>query len=121
MAVENYQQLRVWQSAMRLARECYLLTGQVPRSELYGVSSQVRRAAVSVPANIAEGNGRFTRADYIRHLSIANGSLREVETLLILARDLGWLEQAAVGRALAISGETGRLLTGLVRSLRTHV
>jgi four helix bundle protein len=118
MPIANYRELRVWQSAMQLSRDCYHITRVFPRNEVYGLSSQVRRAAISVAANIAEGNGRFTRPDYIRHLSIANGSLRELETLLLFARGMGWAGKSQTDRALSRSDETGRMLIGLAKSLR---
>jgi four helix bundle protein len=104
---------------MRLSRECYLLTDAFPARERYGVTSQIRRAAISVAANIAEGNGRFTSPDYIRHLSIANGSLREVETLLLFAHSMGWVDAARARPLLARSDDTGRMIVALARSLRT--
>ena len=83
--IRSYRDLLVWQRAMALAESCYRLTGRLPSRETYGLSSQVRRCAVSVPANIAEGHARLHRGDYIRYLSIARGSLSELETLLVLS------------------------------------
>jgi four helix bundle protein len=84
----GFRELLVWRQAMDLARDCYLLTKHLPKEELYGLTSQMRRAAVSVPANIAEGNGRRTRKDYVGFLRIAQGSLRELETYLILVEEV---------------------------------
>jgi four helix bundle protein len=103
---------------MQLSQDCYRISSRFPQGELHGLTSQLRRAAVSVPANIAEGNGRFTRPDYIRHLSIANGSLREVETLLHLAYELGWIGRGDLDPALAATEATGRMLVGLIKRLR---
>lgn len=83
--IQSYRDLKVWQEAMNLAEECYRLTKLFPDSEMYGMTSQIRRAAVSVPANIAEGYGREYRQEYIQFLRIAKGSLKELETHLILS------------------------------------
>ena len=82
MSVRSYRDLEVWQRATDLVVECYRLTNLLPKSELYGLASQIQRAAVSIPANIAEGHGREHLGDYLHHLSVANGSLMELETHL---------------------------------------
>ena len=97
--------------------ECYRLTRRLPRDERFGLSSQLQRASVSVPANIAEGNGRRHRKEYIHHLSIAKGSLNEVETLLFAAVRLEYVDGVTTGPLLEISGEIGRRLITLMRSL----
>ena len=114
----DYRDLIAWQRAVQLAAECIRLSGALPAEERFDLGRQIRRAAVSVAANIAEGNGRFTRADYLRHLSIANGSLKETETHLVIARECGFLDRNEVGRALQLSRDAGRLLTALTQSLR---
>jgi four helix bundle protein len=83
--IRSHHDLKVWQLGMDIAEKVYSLTRQFPREELYGLTSQLRRAASSIPANIAEGNGRSSTKDYLRFLSIAVGSLCEVETFLLLA------------------------------------
>src|SRR5439155_15011532 len=83
--IHSYRDLRVWQQAMSLAEACYRITRQFPREELYGMTSQIRQAAASVPANIAEGRGREKRGEYIQFLRVAQGSLKELETHLILS------------------------------------
>ncbi len=93
-------------------------TDSWPKKELYGLTSQVCRAAVSVPSNIAEGQGRHSTKEFLHHLSIANGSLHEVETQLLIAQRLGYLEESKGETLLRQSAEVGRLLHGLVRSLR---
>ena len=120
--VRDYRDLVVWRSALKLAAECHRVARKLPREEWGDLSRQLRRAAVSVVANIAEGNGRFTRADYLRHLSIANGSLKEVEAHLLLARECDYLRELDARTALQLAAQTGRMLTALVRSLRksTH-
>ena len=84
MAIESYKDLEVWQMAMTLAEDCYRLTAQFPKDEIYGMSSQIKRAAVSIPANIAEGYGRDQTGSFLQFLRIAQGSARELETHLIL-------------------------------------
>ena len=85
MPIQTYQDLQVWQKGIELAEECYVLTKRFPLEELYGLTSQIRRATVSIPANIAEEYGRESRKDHIRFLKIAQGSLKELETHLILS------------------------------------
>jgi four helix bundle protein len=80
MSLKNYQELIAWQKAMDLVVETYAISRSFPREEIYALTNQIRRAAVSIPSNIAEGQGRRTTADFLRHLSISYGSLREVET-----------------------------------------
>ena len=86
MKLRNYQELIVWQRAMDLVEDVYRSSRNFPREEVYALTSQIRRAAVSVPSNIAEGQGRRTTSDFLRHLSISYGSLREVETQILIAR-----------------------------------
>src|SRR6266850_1089288 len=100
MKVRNYQELIVWQKAMDLVVEVYTISKTFPREEIYGLTSQLRRAAVSVPSNIAEGQGRRTTADFLRHLSISYGSLREVETQILIAQRLKYLVQEKVEQVL---------------------
>jgi len=102
---------------MELAVECHLIARALPRRGASGLAAQIERAAGSVPANIAEGCGRRTRPDYLRHLSIANGSLLELETHVLIASRLGLLKPGQLATVLALSAETGRLLNGLIRRL----
>jgi four helix bundle protein len=118
MAAKNYRDLIVWQIAIAFAKQVYLLSNQFPADERFSLTSQVRRAAVSIPSNIAEGQGRFSDADFCRFLSIAHGSLREVETQIILAVELGYLESVQITNRLESAEEVGRLINGLVRKLR---
>lgn len=96
----------------------YQLAKRLPASEAYGFVSQIQRAAASVPANIAEGYGRRMTGDYLRHLSIANGSLKELETHLLSSVRLGYLKESELESALGLSEEVGRMLTGLMRRLK---
>lgn len=103
---------------MDLVVKCYGLTACLPKSEAYGLTSQIQRAAVSVPANIAEGHGRDHLGDYLRHLSMANGSLMESETHLLIANRLSYVASVDLEAVLAGTAEIGRMLSGLTRSLK---
>jgi four helix bundle protein len=114
--IRDYRDLIVWQKAMDLAVTTEKVCRRLPAQASH-LASQMRRAAASIPANIAEGNGRFSRPEYLRHLSIANGSVRELETHLELAaRNYG--RTANIEAALRLTLEVSRLLAGLVRALR---
>jgi len=117
--VKSYRDLLVWQKAVDLVARCYELTKQLPKSETYGLASQMQRAAVSIPANIAEGHGREHLGDYLRHLSIANGSLMELETHFLIAQRLNYLGTPDVEGLLSECGELSRMLSGLTKRLRT--
>ena len=117
MPVTHYQQLIAWQKAMDFVVGVYELSRAFPREELYGLTNQVRRAAVSVPSNIAEGQGRGIGQAFIHHLRIANGSLQEAETQILVAQRLRYVDDAAVAALLDQAAEVGRLICGLVRSL----
>ena len=111
----SFKDLIAWQKAIALVVEVYRRTGDFPREELFGLTSQLRRAAVSVPSNIAEGQGRLTRGEFRQFLGVARGSLCGVETQLIISRELGFLDtDNPVFDHLA---EVGRLLNGLINSL----
>lgn len=118
MVSRNYMDLIAWQKAMDLAEDVYRLTKVFPKEELYGLTSQIRRAVVSAPSNIAEGQGRGGVVEFVRFLHIAHGSLREVETPLMLACRLKSLTEADKHQVLSLAAEVGRLLNGLMRSKR---
>jgi four helix bundle protein len=118
--VRSYRDLLVWQQAMDLAVACYELTSRWPNYELYGLIAQARRAAVSVCANIAEGYGRETRASYIHSLRIAQGSLKELETHLIIAQRIELSESGKIDDLLSQSESVGKLLRLLVRKLEAE-
>jgi four helix bundle protein len=120
MGARNYKDLIAWQKAMDLVERVYGLTRQWPREEQYGLSAQIRRAAVSVPSNIAEGEGRHSKKDFYRFLAMAHGSLREVETQLLIAVRLNYLHADDANEVHRLCEETGRLLNGLMNSLRTQ-
>ncbi len=114
---KNYQDLIVWQKAMDFVERLYRTTASFPKEELYVLTSQVRRAAISIPSNIAEGQGRRSPRDFRRFLSLAYGSVREVETQLLLAERLGYLTANARTHLMDSAAEIGRLLNGLRQSL----
>jgi four helix bundle protein len=115
--VESYQDLQVWQKSMDLVLECYKLTQRFPANEQYGLTSQLRRATVSVPANIAEGFGRWHRKEFVRFLLTANGSLKEVETHLFISERLGYLQKPDLQKALGLTEELGKMLASLRQKL----
>ena len=117
MSGKNYRDLVAWQKAMDLVEMIYELTKGFPKEELYGITSQIRRAAVSIPSNIAEGQGRTSTKEFQNFLSIAHGSVREVETQVLIAQRLRYLQDGEAQKVLALAGETGRLINGLLNSL----
>lgn len=119
MTVRDYSDLVAWQRAMDLVEGVYRITKRFPKEELYGLTCQVRRAAVSVPSNIAEGQGRQTTVDFLHFLAIAHGSLNELATQLVLAWRLNYLADPDKAQLLASVAEVARLLSGLQRSLRS--
>ncbi|HLX64155.1 MAG TPA: four helix bundle protein [Planctomycetota bacterium] len=121
VVIQSYRDLRVWQKVMDLAELCYVETKSFPRSELFGMTSQIRRCAASVPANIAEGNGRQSTKDYLRHISIARGSLKELETHLMLSQRVGMLKPEALEKLLTDAEEISRMLLSLRRSLERRL
>ena len=118
--VRSYRDLIVWQRGMDLVVACYGATTEFPKAEQFGLTSQLRRAAVSVPANIAEGHGRATTGDYLRHLSIAHGSLMELETHVQIAERLTYLAPATTQSLLQTTAEIGRMLNALITSLKSR-
>ena len=118
MSGRSYRELVAWQKAIELVVGIYRVTRRWPREELFGLTDQVRRAAVSIPANIAEGQGRDSRKEFLHHLAIADGSLHEVETHLIISQRLDYTDEATCDTLLNQASEVGRLLHGLKRSLR---
>ena len=116
--IHSYRDLRVWQEGMAIAEACYRLTQRFPKEELYGMTSQIRRSASSVPANIAEGSGRENRGELIQFLRIAQGSLKEVETHLLLSVRVGLTTHAAVEPILNQCETEGKQLRALIRSLQ---
>ncbi len=116
--IKSYRDLKVWQRGMDLVVESYRLATALPKNEAYGLASQIQRAATSTPANIAEGHGREHLGDYLHHLSIANGSLMELETHVLAASRLCYFKQGDADSFLARTSELGRMLAALIRSLK---
>jgi four helix bundle protein len=121
MSVRHYGELIVWQKAMGLAKLCYPVTKSFPKSELFGMTSQIRRAATSIPANIAEGHARAHTKEYLHQLSVAKGSLAELETLLILSGDVELLRKDDLHRCLPLADEISRMLAALRLSLERQL
>jgi four helix bundle protein len=114
----SFKDLRVWQEAMRFVTEVYRATMQFPRHELYGLSNQLRRAAVSIPSNIAEGKGHRSDREFGNFLLHARGSLLEAQTQLMIAYELQYLSQEEAGRLETAADSIGRSLNSLINSLR---
>jgi four helix bundle protein len=117
MAIESYRDLRVWRQAMDLAEATYRLSASFPKNEAYGITAQMRRASVSIPANIAEGYGRNSKGAYSQFLKVAQGSLKELETHVLLAERLGLVASASTTPVLASCDALGRMLRSLIRSI----
>ena len=117
MQVRCYQDLIAWQKAISLVTEVYAVTAQFPRRETYGLTSQLRRASISIPSNIAEGHGRATKGEFLQFLGHARGSLCEVQTQIFIGRKLGYLTQEQQEVVIAQTDEVGRILNGLIASI----
>lgn len=116
---ESYRQLIAWRKAMTLVIEIYGVTRAFPREEMYGLTSQLRRAAISVPSNIAEGQARYSPREFYRFLTVARGSLAEIETQVAIAQSLDYLNEEVSDRLLLKAAELGRILNGLISSTRS--
>ena len=114
---QTYRDLVVWQKAMDLCVDCYRFTANLPTEERYGLASQLRRASVSVPSNIAEGFGRESRGAFAQYLRISRGSLKELETQLLICQRVGLASSTDVAKIMAIADEMSKMLRALLRSL----
>ncbi|MCB9894103.1 MAG: four helix bundle protein [Planctomycetes bacterium] len=121
MSVKSIEDLIAWQKAMDFVVEVYHSTRNWPREELYGLTSQLRRSAVSVPSNIAEGQGRFSTKEFLNHLSISYGSLTESFTQIKIARRLNYLEEEQSAELASRADEVGRIINGLARKLEAKI
>lgn len=117
MKAKTYKQLVVWRKSIDLTKEIYLLTSAFPKSELYGLTSQMRRCAVSIPSNIAEGNSRSSKQEYARFLTIAMGSIFELETQLLIAMEVGYITREAYDATAGAIDEVEAMLAALKRRL----
>ena len=115
--LKNYKELHVWQKAYQLCLKIYAITPKFPIEKRYGLTSQIKRSAVSIPSNIAEGYGRKTTVDYVRMLYISYGSVCELETQVLLAGDLGFIEKGVLGPIKTKIEEIERMLKALIKSL----
>jgi four helix bundle protein len=117
-AIKSYRDLLVWRAAVDIAVECYSATKQFPASEIYGMTSQIRRSSASIAANIAEGHGRESTGSFIQFLRVAQGSLKELETHLIISTKVGLINENDLNGLLTKTSDVGRMLRALVRSLQ---
>jgi four helix bundle protein len=116
--MENFTDLKAWQRGMELLKEVYALANTFPKTELYGISSQIKRAATSVLTNIAEAHGRFTFPDKANKYTISRGECTEVTALLYIAVSLGFTNTKRIEKALQLSQETGRILSGIIAACK---
>ncbi len=112
-----YEELKVWQKAVNLVTQVYNCTASFPKEEIYGLTAQMRRAAVSIPSNIAEGSCRESTKDFLRFISISNGSLAELQTQLVIAKNLGFISIENLDILKESADEVGRMVNGLQKSL----
>ena len=120
MAINYYTDLKVWQKAMDLVVLVYQAMKSMPKEEMYALSSQIRRAAVSIPANIAEGQQRNSTKEYVHFLYVAKGSLGELETEIIICERLGYLNGDQTEQIKTLCSETGKMLNGLIKNLQNQ-
>ena len=119
MTIQHYRELIVWQKSMLLVQEIYAITKKLPKEELYGLSSQMQRAAVSIPSNIAEGQGRNGSKEFSQFLGIAAGSKAELQTQMLICVNIGYLSESDIADAMKISEEVGKMLHSLQKKLTT--
>ncbi|MBR4787229.1 MAG: four helix bundle protein [Bacteroidales bacterium] len=117
--IKNYRELIVWQKAMEMVENIYTLTQSLPKDELFSITNQIRRAAISVPSNIAEGYGRQSKKEYLQFLSIANGSVCEIETQLLLCLRIGYLTEENTKETFQLLSEIGKIITTIKQKLKT--
>lgn len=118
MYLKSYKELIVWQKSIQLVKEIFLLTDQFPKSEIYGITSQMRRAAISIPSNIAEGYGRRSAKEYAQFYAIAYGSVLELETQLIVSKELQFVDQSRIKPAEALLEEVAKMLNSMLGKMK---
>ncbi|KAB8331191.1 four helix bundle protein [Scytonema tolypothrichoides VB-61278] len=117
--INDFKDLKIWQKGMEIAEKCYFLTQLFPRDELYGMVQQIRRSAVSIAANIAEGYGRRTTREYVRFLNIAQGSINELETHLVLSQRVGLSKPKDIESIIFLLREESRMIIALIKKLES--
>ncbi|WP_310410002.1 four helix bundle protein [Chamaesiphon sp. OTE_8_metabat_110] len=121
MGISSFRELRVWQLGMELTEKIYRLTADFPKSETYGLSSQMRRSAVSIPSNLAEGHGRNSTKEFLQFIAIAFGSICELETQILLSHRLKYIETTDLETTLALLTETSKTTRGLQKALKAKL
>jgi four helix bundle protein len=121
MPLRSFRELEVWKLAMDLAEACYRITKSFPKDELFGMTSQVRRSAASIPANIAEGQGREHTKEFLNHLSVARGSLMELQTHLLLGQRVGLLKDNDLDTLIALCERVSQMISRLQQALRRRL
>lgn len=116
--VKSFHDLVAWQKAMELVTEIYKVSQKFPKEEMFGLTSQIRRAGISIPSNIAEGRGKSSKGEFQQFLYHARGSLAELETQLLIAINLGYLEKEEVSHIIQLIARIGRLLHGLLSAIK---
>ena len=117
-AINSYKDLLVWKASVEMAVDCYSATKALPRSETYGMISQIRRSAASIAANIAEGHGRENTGSFVQFLRMAQGSLKELETHLVICERVGLMHELETKKLLGQADEIGRMMRSMIRSLQ---
>ncbi|GHV01482.1 four helix bundle protein [Clostridia bacterium] len=121
MGVVYYRELKVWQKAMDLAKEVYRITFKLPKNETYALANQMQRAAVSIASNIAEGQSRNSTKEFVNFLSIARGSKAELETQLLLCREIGYLADTDIETAMGLLAEISKMIASITKALKHTV
>ncbi|MCL2798299.1 MAG: four helix bundle protein [Firmicutes bacterium] len=119
MYIKNFQEMVVWQKAMDVAKSIYLLVKKLPKEEVFSLSDQMRRSAVSIPSNIAEGQARNSTKEFMHFIAVAKGSEAELKTQLLLCVKVGYLSEADISEAIDLLIEVGKMLTALTKKLIT--
>lgn len=119
--VTSYKDLVVWQKGIELVNEIYVVTRKFPKEEMFGLTNQLRRAVISIPANIAEGWGRSSTKNYVQFIKISLGSLFELETLIIISKDQNYLEEEIMNKISVEIKEIGKMLNKLIRNLENYI
>jgi four helix bundle protein len=121
MSISRFRELRAWQLGMELAEQVYLLTDSFPKSETYGMTSQIRRSAISIPSNLAEGHGRTSSKEFLHFIAIAYGSICELETQILLSHRLKYINVNDSETVLALLIETSKTIRGLQKAIKERI